>query len=140
MAKKIKTSVKLVLTAGKANPAPPVGPALGQHGINIAAFCKDYNGRTAHQTGLIIPVKIIIYDDKSYSFVLKSSPTSVLLATAANIKKGSAEPNKKIVGTVTHDDIEKIVTLKMNDLNTTNQKAIRSMILGTARNMGIKII
>jgi large subunit ribosomal protein L11 len=140
MAKKIKAFVKLALPAGKATPAPPVGPALGQHGVNIAAFCKEYNARTAEKAGLIIPVKITIYEDKSYSFILKSPPASVLLAKFANIKKGASEPNKQVVGNVTLDNVKEIALLKMNDLNTENIEKAISIIKGTAKNMGIKVI
>jgi large subunit ribosomal protein L11 len=139
MAKKIKAFVKLALSAGKATPAPPVGPALGQHGVNIAAFCKEYNAKTAEKMGIIIPVKITIYEDKSYSFILKSPPASVLLAKYANIKKGSAQPNREIVGTVTLDQIREIATIKMNDLNTENMEVALSIIQGTAKSMGIKV-
>ena len=140
MAKKIKAFVKLALPAGKATPAPPVGPALGQHGVNIAAFCKEYNARTAEKAGLIIPVKITIYEDKSYSFILKSPPASVLLAKFANIKKGASEPNKQVVGNVTLGNVKEIALLKMNDLNTDNIEKAISIIKGTAKNMGIKVI
>ena len=112
MAKKITAFVKLALAAGKATPAPPVGPALGQHGLNIAGFCKEYNARTADKAGLIIPVKITVYDDRSYSFVLKSPPASVLLAKYANVKKGASEPNKQNVGKVTLDQVKEIAELK----------------------------
>lgn len=139
MAKKIKAFVKLALPAGKATPAPPVGPALGQHGVNIAGFCKEYNAKTAEKMGLIIPVKITIYEDKSYSFILKSPPASVLLAKYANVKKGSAQPNRETVGTVTRDQIREIAMIKMNDLNTENLEIAFSIIQGTAKSMGIKI-
>lgn len=139
MAKKIKAFVKLALPAGKATPAPPVGPALGQHGVNIAGFCKEYNARTTEKLGLIIPVKITIYDDRSYSFILKSPPASVLLAKFADIKKGSAEPNRKIVGTVTLQQVKEIAEIKMNDLNTKNLQIAMSVIQGTAKSMGIKV-
>jgi large subunit ribosomal protein L11 len=139
MAKKIKAFVKLALAAGKATPAPPVGPALGQHGVNIAAFCKEYNAKTAEKMGLIIPVKITVYDDRSYSFILKSPPASVLLAKFASAKKGSAQPNRETVGTVSLAQVEEIATLKMEDLNTKNlQKAIL-IIKGTAKSMGIQV-
>ena len=118
MAKKITAFVKLALAAGKATPAPPVGPALGQHGLNIAGFCKEYNARTADKAGLIIPVKITVYDDRSYSFVLKSPPASVLLAKYANVKKGASEPNKENIGKVTLDQVKEIAELKKADLNT----------------------
>jgi large subunit ribosomal protein L11 len=140
MAKKIKAFVKLALPAGKATPAPPVGPALGQHGVNIAAFCKEYNAKTTEKMGLIIPVKITIYEDKSYTFILKSPPASVLLAKFANIKKGAAQPNKQVVGTVTLAQVQEIATIKMNDLNTENIETAVSIICGTAKNMGIKVV
>jgi large subunit ribosomal protein L11 len=140
MAKKIKAFVKLALPAGKATPAPPVGPALGQHGVNIAAFCKEYNAKTTDKIGLIIPVKITIYEDKSYSFILKSSPASVLLAKFANVKKGAAQPNRQSVGTVTLAQVKEIAQIKMNDLNTDNLETAVSIICGTAKNMGIKVI
>jgi large subunit ribosomal protein L11 len=140
MAKKIKAFVKLALPAGKATPAPPVGPALGQHGVNIAAFCKEYNAKTSEKIGLIIPVKITVYEDKSYSFILKSPPASVLLAKFANIKKGASQPNKENVGNVSLDQVKEIAIMKMNDLNTENIEKAISIIKGTAKNMGIKII
>ena len=140
MAKKIKAFVKLALSAGKATPAPPVGPALGQHGVNIAAFCKEYNAKTTDKVGLIIPVKITIYEDKSYSFILKSPPASVLLAKYANLKKGASQPNKEIVGSVNLDQLKEIASLKMNDLNTESIEKAILIIKGTAKNMGIKII
>jgi len=139
MAKKIKAFVKLALPAGKATPAPPVGPALGQHGVNIAAFCKEYNARTADKAGLIIPVKITIYEDRSYSFILKSPPASVLLAKFANIKKGASQPNKENVGSVTLAQVKEIAVIKMNDLNTDNIEKAILIIKGTAKNMGIKV-
>ena len=140
MAKKIKAFVKLALPAGKATPAPPVGPALGQHGVNIAAFCKEYNAKTSEKIGLIIPVKITVYEDKSYSFILKSPPASVLLAKFANIKKGASQPNKENVGNVSLDQVKEIAIMKMNDLNTENIEKAISIVKGTAKNMGIKII
>jgi large subunit ribosomal protein L11 len=139
MAKKIKAFVKLALPAGKATPAPPVGPALGQHGVNIAAFCKEYNARTTDKAGLIIPVKITIYEDRSYSFILKSPPASVLLAKFANIKKGASQPNKENVGSVTLAQVKEIAVIKMNDLNTDNIEKAILIIKGTAKNMGIKV-
>jgi large subunit ribosomal protein L11 len=139
MAKKIKAFVKLALPAGKATPAPPVGPALGQHGANIAGFCKEYNAKTADQVGLIIPVKITIYEDRSYSFILKSPPASVLLAKYANITKGAAQPNREIVGSVTLQQVEEIANTKMKDLNTDSLEKAILIIKGTAKNMGIKV-
>jgi large subunit ribosomal protein L11 len=139
MAKKIKGFVKLALSAGKATPAPPIGPALGQFGVNIQAFCKDYNSKTAEQIGLIIPVKITIYEDKSYTFILKSPPASVLLLKYANIKKGAKEPNRQIVGSITFKELEEIANLKMFDLNTKDISKAAQIISGTAKNMGITI-
>ena len=139
MAKKIKAFIKLALPAGKATPAPPVGPALGQHGVNIAGFCKEYNAKTSDKMGLIIPVKITVYEDRSYSFILKSPPASVLLSKYANVKKGASQPNKENVGTVTLDQIKEIATTKMNDLNTKNMDQAIKIIQGTAKSMGITI-
>jgi len=139
MAKKIKAFVKLALAAGKATPAPPVGPALGQHGVNIAGFCKEYNAKTTDKVGLIIPVKITIYDDRSYSFVLKSPPASILLAKYANAKKGAAQPNREVVGSVTLKQIQEIATIKMADLNTNDMEKAVLIIMGTAKSMGIKV-
>ena len=139
MAKKITAFVKLALAAGKATPAPPVGPALGQHGLNIAGFCKEYNARTADKAGLIIPVKITVYDDRSYSFILKSPPASVLLAKYANVKKGASEPNKQNVGKVTLDQVKEIAELKKADLNTKDSDKAVLIIKGTAKNMGITV-
>jgi large subunit ribosomal protein L11 len=139
MAKKIKAFVKLALPAGKATPAPPVGPALGQHGVNIAGFCKEYNAKTTDKVGLIIPVKITIYDDRSYSFILKSPPASILLAKYANAKKGAAQPNREVVGSVTLKQIQEIATIKMADLNTNDMEKAVLIIMGTAKSMGIKV-
>jgi len=139
MNKKIKKIIKLALNAGKATPAPPIGPILGQYGINLALFCKEYNAQTNQNEGLIIPVKITIYEDKSYSFILKSSPVSSLLLKYANIKKGSSEPNKHFVGTISKENLKEIALIKKNDLNTQDLNKIYLMIEGTAKNMGIKI-
>jgi large subunit ribosomal protein L11 len=139
MPKKITALIKLALPAGKATPAPPVGPALGQHGVNIAAFCKEYNARTAEKVGLIIPVEISVYEDRSYSFVLKTPPASVLLANAAKVKKGSATPNRVNVGSVTKAQLEEIANIKLPDLNTTKISSAIRIVEGTARNMGITI-
>jgi large subunit ribosomal protein L11 len=139
MAKKIKAFIKLALPAGKATPAPPVGPALGQHGVNIAGFCKEYNARTSDKAGLIIPVKITVYEDRSYSFILKSPPASVLLAKFANIKKGAAEPNRTTVGSVTLEQVKEIANTKMNDLNTNDIEKAILIIKGTAKSMGIEV-
>lgn len=140
MAKKIIALIKLALPAGKAIPAPPVGPALGQHGVNIAAFCKDYNARTAEKIGLIIPVEISVFEDRSYTFVLKTPPASVLLANAAKIKKGSSTPNRVSVGSITKAQLEEIATIKLPDLNTVKMSSAMKIVEGTARNMGISIL
>jgi large subunit ribosomal protein L11 len=140
MGKKITALIKLALPAGKATPAPPVGPALGQHGVNIAAFCKEYNARTGDKVGLIIPVEISVYEDRSYKFILKTPPASVLLANAAKIKKGSAIPNKTRVGSITQAQLEEIANIKLPDLNTTKLSSALKIVEGTARNMGIAII
>jgi large subunit ribosomal protein L11 len=139
MAKKIKAFIKLALPAGKATPAPPVGPALGQHGVNIAGFCKEYNAKTSDKIGLIIPVKISVYEDRSYSFILKSPPASILLAKYANIKKGAAQPNSENVGSVTLQQVKEIATTKMDDLNTNDMDKAVLIIKGTAKSMGITI-
>ena len=140
MAKKIVAIVKLALPAGKAAPSPPVGPALSQHGVNIAAFCKDYNARTSDKGGLIIPVEISVYEDRSYSLVLKTPPASVLLLKAANLKKGSAEPNKIIVGSITLKQLNEIAETKLPDLNTTKLSSAVKIVQGTAKNMGINVV
>jgi large subunit ribosomal protein L11 len=139
MAKKITALIKLALPAGKATPAPPVGPALGQHGVNIAAFCKEYNARTTEKMGLIIPVEISVYEDRSYTFILKTPPASVLLANAAKVKKGSATPNRVNVGSVTKAQLEEIANIKLPDLNTTEISSAIRIVEGTARNMGITV-
>ena len=140
MAKKITALIKLALPAAKATPAPPVGPALGQHGVNIAAFCKEYNARTNEKIGLIIPVEISVYEDRSYTFVLKTPPASVLLANAAKIKKGSSTPNKVSVGSITKAQLEEIANIKLPDLNTKKISSAMKIVEGTARNMGISIV
>jgi large subunit ribosomal protein L11 len=140
MAKKITALIKLALPAGKATPAPPVGPALGQHGVNIAGFCKEYNAKTNDKSGFIIPVEISVYEDRSYTFILKTSPASVLLAKAAKITKGSSEPNRKSVGSVTKAQLEEIAQTKLPDLNTTKISSAMKIVEGTARNMGISIV
>lgn len=139
MIKKIKAIVKLALPAGKVTAAPPVGPVLGQHGVNIAAFCKEYNAKTIDRVGLIIPAKITIYEDRSYSFILKTPPTSVLLQQRLKINKGSSEPNKIKIGTITSNQLREIAEIKMVDLNTDNIDAAIRIIEGTARNMGLTI-
>jgi len=140
MAKKIIGQVKLQVTAGKANPSPPIGPALGQHGVNIMDFCKAFNARTADDEGMIIPVVITIYADKSFSFITKTPPAAVLLRKAAKIAKGSGQPNKEKVGQVSQKDIEEIAKLKMSDLNATDLDAACRIIQGTARSMGIEVL
>lgn len=139
MAKKLKTVLRLQIEAGKANPAPPIGPALAPHGINLMAFCKDYNARTASKMGEIIPAEISIYMDGSFTFVLKTPPTPVLLRKAAGVEKGSAEPNRNKVGSVTKDQVREIAELKMKDLNAIDIEGAMRQIEGTARNMGIVV-
>jgi len=139
MAKKIKTIIKLQIPAGAATPAPPVGPALGQHGLNIGEFCSKFNEATKTQAGDIIPVEITIFEDRSYEFKLKTPPASDLLRKAAGIQKGSGEPHKNKVGKVSRDKIREIAEKKMADLNTNDIKAAEKIILGTARSMGIEI-
>lgn len=140
MGKQVKAVVKLQIEAGKANPAPPVGPALGQHGVNIMAFCKEYNARTANMAGTIIPVEITIYTDRSFTFVTKTPPAYDLLKKAAGIEKGSAEPNRVKVGKVTRQQIREIAALKMQDLNAVDIEGAMKIIEGTARSMGIDIV
>ncbi|GDY19845.1 50S ribosomal protein L11 [Verrucomicrobiota bacterium] len=139
MAKKVTGQIKLQIPAGQANPAPPVGPALGQHGVNIMAFCKEFNAATKEQAGLIIPVIITVFQDKSFTFITKSPPASVLLKKAAGIASGSKTPNKDKVGKVTRKQIMDIVKLKAKDLNTTGDEAAFRVISGTARSMGIEV-
>ena len=139
MAKKIAGYVKLQIDAGKATPAPPVGPALGQHGLNIMGFCKEFNERTQSQAGLIIPVVITIYQDKSYSFITKTPPAAVLLKKACGIESGSAEPQKDKVATVSSEDVRKIAEAKMPDLNAASIEAAMRIVAGTARSMGIVV-
>ena len=140
MAKKVTGTVKLQIPAGQANPAPPVGPALGSQGINIMAFCKEFNAATKDKAGLIIPVIITVYQDKSFTFILKSPPASVLLKKAAGVASGSKVPNKDKVGKVTRKQVLEIVKLKIQDMNATNEEAAYRTICGTARNMGIDVI
>ena len=137
--KKVIAEIKLQVPAGKANPSPPVGPALGQHGLNIMQFCKDFNAKTQGQEGMIIPVVITVYADRSFTYVTKTPPASVLLKKAAKIAKGSSEPNREKVGQVTRQQVEEIARLKMPDLNTTTLEAAVKTIEGTARSMGITI-
>ncbi|KUO77676.1 MAG: 50S ribosomal protein L11 [Desulfosporosinus sp. BRH_c37] len=140
MAKKVIGLVKLAINAGKATPAPPVGPALGQHGVNIMAFCKEYNERTKDQAGLIIPVEITVYEDRSFTFITKTPPAAVLLKKAANINSGSSEPNRKKVAAVPKSKIREIADIKMKDLNAASIDAAMRMVEGTARSMGIDIV
>ncbi len=140
MAKKVMTQIKLQVPAGKANPSPPIGPALGQHGVNIMDFCKAFNARTANDVGSIIPVVITVYQDRSFSFITKTPPASRLLLAAAKIEKGSGVPNKEKVGKVTQDQILEIAKTKKEDLNASDIDAAVRIIAGTARSMGIDII
>ncbi len=140
MAKKVSGYIKLQIPAGQANPAPPVGPALGQHGVNIMEFCKQYNAVTKDQAGLVIPVVITVYQDKSFTFVTKSPPAAVLLKKAAKIAAGSGEPNKKKVGKVTKKQLLEIVETKKADLNARNPEVAARMIAGTARSMGLEVV
>jgi large subunit ribosomal protein L11 len=140
MAKKVIGSIKLQIPAGQANPAPPVGPALGQHGVNIMGFCKEFNAKTKDQAGMIIPVVITVYQDKSFTFITKSPPASVLLKKAAGITAGSKEPNKEKVGKVTRKQILEIVKIKKDDMNSRSEDAAVRVIAGTARSMGIEVV
>ncbi len=139
MAKKVKAIIKLQIPAGQANPAPPVGPALGQHGINIMAFCKDYNERTASQAGSIIPVEITVFDDRSFTFITKTPPTSDLLKKALEVEKGSGDTGREKVGTLSRDKLREIAELKIKDLNATSIEAAERIVEGTARSMGIEV-
>ena len=140
MAKKVAGYIKLQIPAGKATPAPPVGPALGQHGVNIVQFTKEFNARTADQPGMIIPVVITVYSDRSFSFITKTPPAAVLLKKACKIESGSGEPNRTKVAKITRDELQKIAEIKMPDLNAASMDAAISMIAGTARSMGIEVV
>ncbi|MBC7331782.1 MAG: 50S ribosomal protein L11 [Synergistetes bacterium] len=140
MAKKVIGEIKLLIPAGKATPAPPVGPALGQYGVNIMEFCKAFNAATANQAGMIIPVVLTVYSDRSFTFILKTPPASVLLKKAAGIEKGSSEPNRNKVGKVTRSQLREIAQIKMPDLNTDDIEAAMRIVEGTARSMGIEIV
>ena len=140
MAKQIMAQIKLQVLAGKANPSPPIGPALGQHGVNIMDFCKAFNARTANDEGMIIPVVLTVYQDRSFTFITKTPPASVLLKKAAKIAKGSADPKREKVGTVTHAAVEEIATMKMADLNANDLDAACKIIQGTARSMGLQVV
>ena len=139
MAKKEIATIKLQLPAGQANPSPPVGPALGAHGVNIMEFCKAYNAKTQQQTGTIIPVVITVYSDRSFTFITKTPPASVLLVKAAGVQKGSSMPNRDKVGKVTSDQVRQIAELKMKDLNASSVESAMEMVKGTARSMGILV-
>ena len=139
MAKKVSSYIKLQIPAGQANPAPPVGPALGQHGVNIMEFCKAFNAATQEQSGMIIPVVITVYADRSFTFITKTPPAARLILKAANISKGSSEPNKEKVGSISDSDLGKIAELKMDDLNANTVDQAKEMIRGTAKSMGIEV-
>jgi len=139
VAKKLKAIVRLQLNAGKANPAPPVGPALAGHGINIMAFCKEYNARTSNRAGDVIPAEITIYSDGSFTFILKSPPTAILLKKAAGVEKGSSEPNRTKVGKVTRSQVREIAEIKMKDTNGVDLDDVMRQVEGTARNMGLQV-
>jgi large subunit ribosomal protein L11 len=140
MAKKIVAQIKLYVTAGQANPAPPVGPALGQHGVNIMQFCKGFNEQTKGREGLILPVIISVYEDKKFDFIIKSPPSSVLIKRACNLAKASGLAGKEKIGTITKKQIKEIVKQKMQDLNTNDQSKAEKIIMGTARSMGVEVI
>lgn len=139
MAKKIKTKIKLQIAGGQANPAPPVGPALGQHGLNIAEFCKDFNDKTKDKMGSIIPVEITVYEDRSYSFILKTPPAAELIKKAAGIKKGSGKPLTEKIGSITDKQLTEIAEIKMPDLSARDIDAAKKIVAGTARQMGVDI-
>jgi large subunit ribosomal protein L11 len=140
MAKKVTGKIKLQIPAGQANPAPPVGPALGQHGVNIMGFCKEFNAQTQNQAGLVVPVIITVYQDRSFTFITKSPPASSLLKRAAGLAKGSGQPNRDKVGKVTHKQVLEIARMKVNDLNANDEAHAARMIEGTARSMGIEVV
>ena len=140
MAKKVLTTIKLQLQAGKANPAPPVGPALGQHGINIMGFCKEFNSKTQDKMGTVVPVVITVYEDRSFSFIMKTPPASFLILKEAGIKKGSSVPNVEKVGKITKAQVQKIAEIKMEDLNANDIQAAMKIIEGTAKNMGVEVV
>jgi large subunit ribosomal protein L11 len=140
MAKKVTGIIKLQIPAGQANPAPPVGPALGQHGVNIMGFCKEFNAKTKDQPGMVIPVIITVYQDKSFTFITKSPPASILLKKAAGITAGSKQPNKDKVGKVTRKQVMEIVKIKAKDMNAVSEEAAFRVVSGTARSMGIEVV
>lgn len=139
MAKKVVAIIKLAIPAGKANPAPPIGPALGQHGVNIMAFCKEYNARTSDKVGLVVPVEISVFEDRSFTFILKTPPASVLIKKAAGIEKGSGNPQATKVGSITRAQLQEIAETKMPDLNANDIEAAMKIVEGTARNMGVTV-
>ena len=139
MAKKVVAVIKLSIKAGKANPSPPIGPALGQHGVNIMAFCKEYNAKTADQVGTVVPVEISVYEDRSFTFVLKTPPAAVLIKKAAGVERGSSEAKQTKVGSITQTQLQEIAQIKMPDLNANDIEAAMKIVAGTARNMGITI-
>ena len=140
MAKKILTLIKLQIPGGQANPAPPVGPALGQHGVNIMEFCKAFNAQTAQENGRIIPVEITVYEDRSFDFITKTPPAAVLIKEALRVEKGSGEPNRTKVGTITRDQVRQIAEKKLNDLNAHDVDQAEKIIAGTARSMGVEVV
>lgn len=140
MAKEILAQIKLQITAGQANPAPPVGPALGQHGVNIMEFCKAFNEKTAKEQGMIIPVVLSVYKDRSFSFITKTPPAAVLIKKAINVEKGSGEPNKEKVGEISKKQVEEIAKIKLKDLNARDIEAATKIIEGTAKSLGIKVV
>jgi large subunit ribosomal protein L11 len=140
MAKKVTGFIKLQIPAGKATPAPPVGPALGQHGVNIMGFCKEFNERTAKQAGLVIPVVITVYQDRSFTFITKTPPAAVLIKKACGIESGSGNPNREKVAQITKDQLREIANIKMPDLNAASIEAAMSMVAGTARSMGVTVV
>jgi len=140
MAKRVKALIKLQIEAGKATPAPPVGPALGQHGVNIMAFCKDYNAQTSSKAGMIVPVEITVYEDRTFAFITKTSPASDLLKKALNVEKGSGTTGQQKLGKLQRDKLREIAKIKMIDLNTTDIEAATKVIEGTARSMGIEVV
>ncbi|QQE66125.1 50S ribosomal protein L11 [Leptolyngbya sp. BL0902] len=139
MAKKVVALIKLAIPAGKANPAPPIGPALGQHGVNIMAFCKEYNARTQDKVGLVVPVEISVFEDRSFTFILKTPPASVLIKKAAGIERGSGEPRTKKVGSISRAQLREIAETKLPDLNANDVEAAMRIVEGTARNMGVTV-
>lgn len=139
MAKKVRAIIKLQINAGQANPAPPVGPALGQHGVNIMEFCKTYNAQTQDKVGTVVPVEITVFEDRSFTFILKTPPAAVLVRQAAGLQKGSGEPKRQMAGTITKDQLRQIAEVKLPDLNANDVEAAMNIIAGTARSMGVKV-